>query len=147
MKLITRTRVNVIHIKHERHGIAWGQERDIDLRGGHGGAFCGKMFCVPFRCLGNKELSVKTNETKRLTFLVRKDYQPHPRSDQMEGLIGRLEILKGCKLSTQYLDYQLDIVSFELMSKNFVLWHAPTCPLQFMVQATCMQCFCLPEQH
>ena len=63
-----------------------------------------------------KELSVKTNETKRLTFLVRKDYQPHPRSDgrtdrQVEDIEGDANYLRK-----QYPDYQLDIVSFEAMS-------------------------------
>ena len=63
-----------------------------------------------------KELHVKTNETKRLTFLVRKDYQPHPRSDgrtdrQVEDIEGDANYLRK-----QYPDYQVDIVSFETMS-------------------------------
>ena len=63
-----------------------------------------------------KELSGKTNETKRLTFLVRKDYQPHPRSDgrtdrQVEDIEGDANYLRR-----QHPDYQLDIVSFETMS-------------------------------
>ena len=60
-----------------------------------------------------KELSGKT---KRLTVLVRKDYQPHPRSDgrtdrQVEDIEGDADYLRK-----QYPDYQLDVVSFESMS-------------------------------
>mmetsp|Transcript_5640 Transcript_5640/g.13537 ORF Transcript_5640/g.13537 Transcript_5640/m.13537 type:complete len:523 (-) Transcript_5640:6-1574(-) len=63
-----------------------------------------------------KELSGTTNETKRLTFLVRRNYQPHPRSDgrtdrQVEDVEGDANYLRK-----QYPGYQLDIVSFETMS-------------------------------